>query len=169
MKRNLLTLLFLLATTVGWAQGFSIPHRKGRFYSNTTTYYLLDNNPRYGRDAKTAWGLAVGYVINKRVGVELSGASFGYEWKYNPRYLSLDLQHYSLTKQRVRVVTSIGYSLVQGYTDENKEYLRPAVNIGASLQYLCTRNSYVGLNFRRMEWRNSFNAFMLGVSFGGYF
>ena len=40
---------------------------------------------------------------------------------FAPRYLSLDLQSYSFSKDRVRVVTSIGLALVQGHTDENKE------------------------------------------------
>ena len=87
----------------------------------------------------------LGYTFNKRLGLELSGATFGYEWKYNPRYLSLDLQSYSFSKDRVRVVTSIGLALVQGQTNENKEYLAPTFNVGASLQYLRTKNSYVGL------------------------
>ena len=67
------------------------------------------------------------------------------------------------------MVTSIGLALVQGHTNENKEYLTPTLNLGASLQYLCTKNSYVGLNFRKMEGRTGFNTFMMGVSFGGYF
>ena len=156
MKQLFLTLLCALCSLSGFAQSFADVQKGGKFYSSVDEFVLFDNNPRYGRDAKSATALTLGYTFNKNLGLELSGASFGYEWKNNPRYLSLDLQSYSFSKDRVRVVTSIGLALVQGQTNENKEYL-------------CTKNSYVGLNFRKMEGRTGFNAFMMGVSFGGYF
>ena len=169
MKQLFLTLLCTLCSLSGFAQSFADVQKGGKFYFSVDEFVLFDNNPRYGRDAKSATALMLGYTFNKNLGLELSGASFGYEWKNNPRYLSLDLQSYSFSKDRVRVVTSIGLALVQGQTNENKEYLAPTFNVGASLQYLCSKNSYVGLNFRKMEGRVGFNAFMMGVSFGGYF
>ena len=169
MKQLFLTLLCALCFLSGFAQSFADVQKGGKFYSSVDEFVLFDNNPRYGRDAKSATALMLGYTFNKNLGLELSGATFGYEWKNNPRYLSLDLQSYSFSKDRVRVVTSIGLALVQGQTNENKEYLTPTLNLGASLQYLCTKNAYVGLNFRKMEGHIGFNAFMMGVSFGGYF
>ena len=69
----------------------------------------------------------------------------------------------------MRVLTSVGLSLVQGRTNLGKDYLEPALNLDASLQYLCTKNSYVGLNFRKMSGASGVNMTMMGVSFGGYF
>ena len=98
MKQLFLTLLCALCSLSGFAQSFADVHKGGKFYSSVDEFVLFDNNPRYGRDAKSAAALTLGYTFNKRLGLELSGTSFGYEWKYNPRYLSLDLQSYSFSK-----------------------------------------------------------------------
>ena len=152
MNKFLLTLLgVFMVACYGSAQSFDQVEKKGKFYLAVDEYYLLDNNPRFGQGATTAAALTLGYTLTPHSGLELSGASLGYEWKNNPRYLSLDFKQYSLTKDRVRVLTSIGLSLVQGQTNVGKDYLKPALNLGVSLQYLCTKNSYVGLNFRKMS------------------
>lgn len=170
MNKFLLSLLGLfMVACYGSAQSFDQVHKKGKFYLAVDEYYLLDNNPRFGQGATTAAALTLGYTLTPHFGLELSGASLGYEWKNNPRYLSLDFKHYSLTKDRVRVLTSVGLSLVQGQTNLGKDYLEPALNLDASLQYLCTKNSYVGLNFRKMSGASGVNMTMMGVSFGGYF
>lgn len=170
MNKFLLTLLgVFMVACYGSAQSFDQVQKKGKFYFAVDEYYLLDNNPRYGQGATTAAGLTLGYTLTPHSGLELSGASLGYEWKNNPRYLSLDFKQYSLTKDRVRALTYIGLSLVQGQTNLGKDYLKPALNLGVSLQYLCTKNSYVGLNFRKMSGNSGLNMMMMGVSFGSHF
>ncbi|MBF0945598.1 MAG: hypothetical protein HXK16_07085, partial [Alloprevotella sp.] len=73
MKQLFLTLLCALCSLSGFAQSFADVHKGGKFYSSVDEFVLFDNNPRYGRDAKSAAALTLGYTFNKRLGLELSG------------------------------------------------------------------------------------------------
>ena len=87
MNKFLLTLLgVFMVACYGSAQSFDQVEKKGKFYLAVDEYYLLDNNPRFGQGATTAAALTLGYTLTPHSGLELSGASLGYEWKNNPRY-----------------------------------------------------------------------------------
>ena len=81
MKQLFLTLLCALCSLSGFAQSFADVQKGGKFYSSVDEFVLFDNNPRYGGDAKSATALMLGYTFNKHLGLELSGASFGYNGK----------------------------------------------------------------------------------------
>ena len=57
MKQLFLTLLCTLCSLSGFAQSFADVQKGGKFYSSVDEFVLFDNNPRYGRDAKSATAL----------------------------------------------------------------------------------------------------------------
>ena len=60
MKQLFLTLLCALCSLSGFAQSFADVQKGGKFYFSVDEFVLFDNNPRYGRDAKSATALMLG-------------------------------------------------------------------------------------------------------------
>ena len=59
MKQLFLTLLCALCSLSGFAQSFADVQKGGKFYFSVDEFVLFDNNPRYGRDAKSAAALTL--------------------------------------------------------------------------------------------------------------